>query len=185
MKRPRLVWILCLSAVLCVIAPSVARAQQRVEVGASLLNATFIVNDEKATLIGVPSSPFEIINPGLYVSFFLGERVSIEPQIGAIVVSANDDTNHLLNAAMQVNFFLKESTGSAPYLFASAGFIDASGADYTPKTFGAGVGYRMRLGDRLVCKIDGRYVRMTGSSDFGSDTDMIVVTLWLGGLFGR
>lgn len=181
MKRPRLAWILGLSALLCASAPSVARAQQRVEVGASLLNATFIVNDETATLIGVPSSAFEIINPGLYASFFVGKRVSIEPQIGAIVVSANDETNHLLNAAFQVNFFLRDSTASAPYLFASAGFIDASGIDYTPKTFGAGVGYRMRLGDRLVCRIDGRYVRFT--SEFGSDSDMIVVTLWLGGLF--
>jgi hypothetical protein len=101
MKRPGLVWILGLTALLGASAPSVARAQQRVEVGASLLNATFIVNDEKATIIGVPASPFEILSPGVYASFFVGTRVSIEPQIGAIVLSANDETDHFLNTAMQ------------------------------------------------------------------------------------
>jgi hypothetical protein len=177
------VWILCLSAVLCAIAPSVARAQQRVEVGTTLINATFLANDDKATLIGVPSGAFELINPALYASFFVGKRVSVEPQVALMVLSENDETNYFLNTAVQANWYLRESTGSAPYVFASAGFINFTDAEYTPKTFSAGVGYRMRLGDRLVFKLDGRYVRMT--ADFGSDFDLVVVSLWLGGLFGK
>ena len=53
--------------------------------------------------------------------------------------------------------------------------------DYTPKSFGFGGGYRIRVGDRLTFRLDGRWVRYT--SEFGDDGDTLTFALSIGGIF--
>jgi hypothetical protein len=178
----RLLPALGLAPILIAAMPASAHAQ-KVEVGAPLVNVNAIVGDDSAVIIGLPTAPFGLLNPGLYVSFFAGPRVAVEGQIGLIVVSDEGETNHLLNAAFQFDYFLRDPAGHAPYVFGFAGTISVSGPGDTPNLFGAGLGYRMRLGDRLTMRLDGRYTRYT-SADNG-DLNTVSFTISIGGLFGR
>ena len=182
MKRACTLNALVLSVVLAGAVPTVARAQE-IEVGASLLSLSIVSRDGITTIIGVPSGSFGVLNPAMYASFFAGTRVSVEAQVGVIFVFSDEQTAHILNTAGQVNYFLKGNRKSSPYLFASAGFVSVTDAGYTPKTFGAGAGYRFTLGDRLVMRCDGRYTHLT--TDVGSGNDMFTFAVSIGGMFGK
>lgn len=169
-------------AVLLSLAPRTVQAQG-VELGASLVNVTFITGDDDATVVGVPVGGFGILNPAVYASFRVGGRFAIEPQVGFMLLNSEGETMHLLNAAVQATCFFSDRSRPGVYVFGGAGFISVSDNDYTPKTFGGGVGYRMPVGDRLVFRLDGRYTRIT--ADFGDDSDLVALTLSIGGLFGK
>jgi hypothetical protein len=158
-------------------SPSWAQ-ESRVEIGASMANVVVGLEDEDVTVFGVPTVGFGLLSPGIYASVALGQYVAVEPQLGLLVVSGGGETNHAVNFVGQVDYFPRGQDRSSPYVFASAGVIDVSGQSETPKTVSGGVGYRFRLGDRLVFRVDGRFTHFT--EDGGN---AIAVGLNIGGLF--
>lgn len=156
-----------------------ARAQAKVELGASLANLTVGLGDNDGTFFGIPSSLFGILSPGVYASIFATPQISIDPKIGLAVFSGDGDTSHILNLGVQANYFTKGTDVSSPYVFGDVGLISATDSD-SVNTFGGGVGYRKLLGDRLALRADGR---ITHFSDGGGNN--LSFTLSLGGLFGK
>jgi hypothetical protein len=161
-------------------ATTVARASPPVEVGASLASVTAGLGDNAGATFGVPSSGFGLFNPGVYVSILAGSHVAIEPQVGLILDLSAGESQHILNVTGQIDYFVRPASERSPYLFAAVGVIDTSGSRTTPTTTGAGVGYRIPLGDRLAVRMDGR---MTHLTDGGGNS--LTFTLSIGGLFGR
>jgi hypothetical protein len=156
-----------------------ARAQSKAELGASLANLTIGLGDNDFTTFGVPSSFFGLLSPGVYASFFVAPKISIDPKIGLVVISGNGNTEHVLNLGGQVNYFTKGTDVNSLYVFGDVGVISASDSDSTT-TIGGGAGYRFLLGDRLTLRTDGR---LTHYTDGGGNS--ISFTLSLGGLFGK
>lgn len=173
-----------LAAALLTVAASGAHAQPRVEIGASLVNSVIGLGNNNVSTVGIPSGGFGVLNPGAYASFFLGERVALEPQIGLIWASFDGDSAYILNFVGQVDYFVRETGGSSPYLFATAGLVSQTDAGYTPKSLGVGAGYRFRVGDRLSFRLDGRYTHFTGEFE-GDASDALAFTFSIGGIFGH
>ena len=169
---------LLILAGLVLTAPPAWAQEPRVEIGASMANLVIGLEDEDITVFGVPTAGFGVLSPGIYASFFIGNHVAVEPQLGLIVVSGDGDTDYLLNFVGQVNYFVQGADRSSPYVFASGGVIDSSGTGQTPKSVSGGAGYRFRLGDRLVLRADGRFTHFT--EDGGN---IVALTLSIGGLF--
>jgi hypothetical protein len=59
------------------------------------------------------------------------------------------------------------------------GLNAVSGSDTTPKQFSGGAGYRFRFGDRLVLRVDGRYIHFTDGAGYG-----VGLNFSIGGIFG-
>lgn len=159
-------------------APPAWAQEPKVEIGASMANLVVGLEDEDITVFGVPTAGFGFLSPGIYASFFIGRYVAVEPQLGLLVVSGDGDTEHIVNFVGQVDYFVQGADRSSPYVFASAGVLDFSGAGETPKSVSGGAGYRFRLGDRLVLRADGRFTHFT--EDGGN---MMALTFSIGGLF--
>jgi hypothetical protein len=163
---------------------SFALAQPRAEVGASLLSGVVGLGDDNVSMVGIPSGGFGIINPGVYASLFLGTRAAIEPQLGLMWASFDGESTHIANFVGQFDYFILGTSRSSPYVFGAAGVISMADEDYTPKSFGFGVGYRMLTGDRLTFRVDGRYTRFTSEFE-GDEGDSLAFTVSIGGVFGR
>ncbi len=172
--------VVLLFAVIVVACASSASAQEAgaIEIGSSLVNLTVLSPEHgnTQTLFGVPPGTFGILSPGVYASFFASSRVAVEPQLGLLVAHSDNATNHVLNFAGQIDYFINEAA-SSPYLFAGAGVIDVSGESTHPKTVDLGVGYRWRIGLRLTFRLDGRYMHVTDNGGNG-----VGFTLSIGGL---
>lgn len=169
------------AAVLIATSATVAPAADTpVEIGTSLAAFTFGVGKDNTTVVGIPAGGFGVLNPGLYASIFAGNRVAIEPQFGVVWIHDHGGSSHLLSFAGQLDVFLKSAEHDAPYLLVSGGLIDVSDSSTTPKFFGVGLGYRIRAGDRLTFRLDGRYAHYT---EGGGNTVMFGVSI--GGLFGK
>lgn len=172
----------CLIGVCLIYCPTSATAQSRVEVGATLFNVTtYVGDDENATILSTGTAGFELLNPGVYGSFFLGRRVAISPQVGFLLAKSGGSSFHVVNLVGQVEYFTRGSDRSSPYVFGTAGIVEVSESSRTPKSVGGGVGYRARVGDRLTVRVDGRFTHVTG----GSGSNAIGIGLALGGLFGQ
>jgi len=160
------------------IGVSAQNASPTFELGASLLSATFQrEHSDTTTILGIPSSSLGIINPGVYGAIFLTNFVSVDPQVGLLLVSGGGETNHIVNVTGQVNLFLQPASRSAPYVFGAVGVMDTSGNDKTPKTYSGGIGYRMLAGGGVAVRVDGRY---THFSDDGGNA--AVITIYIGGV---
>lgn len=159
---------------------SAARAQEsKVEIGASMASAVIGLGDNDFKTFGVPAGGFGLFNPGLYASIFVTPKIAIEPQFGLQVISAGGDTETLMNLNAPVDYFLKGADVNSLYVFGGVGLATATDVDSTTN-FGGGVGYRIRAGDRLAMRADGR---LTHHSDGGGNT--LSFTFSIGGLFGK
>ena len=179
-KRLRLVGLSL--AVLFAAYPAAAQDTGRVEVGASLVNLMIVFPEQgdHSVLFGIPSGSYGLLSPSVYAAIFVTPRFAIEPQAGLLLVSSGGNTNHVVNIAGQVDYFLDGSAVSSPYVFGAVGLVMISNSDTTPKQVGGGAGYRVRVGDRLVLRIDGRFTRFTDG-----EGNALGFNLSLGGLFGR
>lgn len=162
------------------IAPAARAQDPKLEIGTTMTSLTVGLGDNDITTIGVPSSGFGLLNPGVYGTVYLGPFIAVEPQLGLIWASSDGDSEHLLNFSGQVDYFLMGAGVSSPYVFASAGILDSSGSDVNPKVVGGGAGYRFTVGDSLAFRLDGRYLHFT--EDGG---DALVFGVSIGGVFGR
>ena len=179
-KRLRLVGVSL--AALAVALPAAAQGPGRVEVGASLVNLAIVFPGEqgdKSILFGLPSGSFGLLSPSVYGTIFAGPRLAIEPQVGLLVISSGGRTNHVFNIAGQVDYFFHGAGVSSPYLLGAVGLVTVSDSDTTPKQISGGAGYRLRVGDRLVLRFDGRYTHSTDGDGNG-----LGFNISIGGLFG-
>ena len=183
MRTVKLFGCAILAVVLILCGASNARAQAKAEVGASLMGASFLLGDDELNMFAAGSGIFGTLNPGIYASFFLGNHVGLEPQVSFVAAFSEGDSFHALNLAGQVDYFFSGIARRSPYVFGSVGLLEVSDADYSPKVFGVGAGYRIPVGDRLVFRFDGRYAHYTGEFE-GSDSNALIFTLTIGGLFG-
>jgi hypothetical protein len=176
---------LALAVAIAGVTAPLAYAQPKAEIGASLVNGIIVLGDDDLATVGIPGGGFPIFGPGMYASFFLGERFAIEPQLGLLWLTADGESDYLVNFVGQVDYFVLGTERSSPYVFATAGVFAISGDDYTPKSFGVGAGYRMPVGGRLTFRIDGRYTRFTSESEFDEGSNTVGFAVSIGGLFGQ
>jgi len=181
MSSFRVVRIALVAGAILVATASLARAQARAEVGASLVSGTIGFGDDLVSTIGVPSGGLGVLSPGVYASFFLGRHLAVEPQLGLVWISLDGDSAYLLNVVGQFDYFVRGTGGSSPYVFGAAGLVDSTDGDAVT-SLGLGAGYRLPVGDRLAFRVDGRYTHFLNEFD-GSDA--LTFTLSIGGLFGR
>ena len=159
---------------------SAARAQEsKVELGTSIASAVIGLGDNDFKTFGVPSGGLGLFNPSLYATIFVTPKIAIEPQAGIQVLSAGGDTETFTSLNAQVNYFLNGSDVNSLYVFGNVGLNSATDVDSTTNV-GGGVGYRIRAGDRLAMRADGR---LTHHSDGGGN--VLSFTFSIGGLFGK
>jgi len=180
MKTTR--WLAVLVMTVSVLAwSSAAQAQPRFEIGSSMAGMLVGLGDDNdVTVVGVPSSSFGLLDSGVYGSLFVGQRLALEPRVGLFWVSSDGDSTHVLNLTGQASYFLSGTTRPSLYVLAAAGVLDVSGDDSSPKSIAGGLGYRIPVGDRLVFRLDGRYLHATEGGG-----NQVLVTLSIGGVFGR
>ena len=116
-------------------AASTVHAQPSAEIGASLMSATFGLDDEGVTTFGVPSGGFGILNPGVYASFFIGNYLAVEPQLGAdtVRVSRSMVTSTPGFAASQASTGAPTATGTSPFFKALLRKMSANEAAMTAR----------------------------------------------------
>jgi len=155
-------------------------AMAQIEVGASLVNVAFLKPSfgDTTSTIGIPSSPFGILQPGVYFSAALTPKIAAEGNLGLALISGGGDSFHLLNLGGQVDYFTKGSKETSPYVFGGVGVVHATDSGSTA-TFSFGAGYR-KVMERLTLRFLGRYTRIT--DDGGNMFDFGVT---IGGLFGK
>lgn len=162
MKARSTLLILALSAAVSLSVAPAASAQPKVEVGGSLASVVVgLDDDDDATVVGIPSASFGLLNPGVFGSFFLGDKAAFEPQIGLIWVSSGGESEHVLSLGAQFDFFFKDTTSTSPYAFAGGGITEFSDSSESAKSVAVGGGLRIPAGDRLVFRLDGRYIHFT------------------------
>jgi hypothetical protein len=151
------------------------------------MGVSFLLGDEYLAMFAAGSAvggTLGTLNPGVYASFFLGDRVGLGPQIGFVAASFEGDSFHALNLTGQFDYFFSGISRRSAYVLASVGLLSVSDADYTPKVFGFGAGYRIPVGDRLAFRFDGRYAHYTSEFEDGG-SDALIFTLTIGGVFGK
>jgi hypothetical protein len=116
----------------------------------------------------------------VYIAFRASPRIMIGPQANFYWSTSNGVSGHVLHAAAQADYFLSNPRTSASFAFGSVGIVKSSFNDSTPMAFSGGFGHRIRVGDRLTFRIDGRLTRFTE----GEGTTL-GFGVSLGGLFGR
>jgi hypothetical protein len=171
------------ASLMAAVAPASAQSSKGVELGASLMNLSVVKPDggrSTQTLFGMPSGMLGISGPGVYATFFVSQHIGIEPQAALWFRSVGANSSHVVNIAGQLDYFTAGHAESSPFIFASVGVIDFSDAPTNPKTVGAGLGYRKRMGGRLCIRVDGRYNHLT---DDGGN--MFAFNVSIGGLFGQ
>jgi len=163
---------------LAVAFSAAAQGPERVEVGASLMNLMIVIpqTGSRSILFGAPSGG-GLLSPSVYAAIFIAPRFAIEPQVGLLVTSSGGTTSHALNVAGQVDYFVNGHATTSPYVFGAAGLDTVSNSDMTQFTGGAG--YRIRFGDRLILRINGRYTHFTNGNG-----NAVGFNFSIGGVFG-
>jgi hypothetical protein len=167
------------AACLLLNSPPARAAEPKIEVGAALTDVMVGIGSNDVTIFGLPSGELDFFNPSVYASFFVGSHLAIEPQVGVQVISTSGHTSHVANLTGQVDYFVLGTGKSSPYVFGGAGVVDMSGSSVTPKTFSAGGGYRVPVGDRLAFRFDGHVTHLTEGGD-----NVIFFAVSIGGVFG-
>jgi hypothetical protein len=182
--RPQLVRSVLLAAAIAgAAAPALAQqTAPRAEVGASLASVTVVLPKfgSSGTLFGIPSGSLGLFTPSVYLSIFASSHVAVEPQVGLLVASGGGSTDYLLNFSAHIDYVVRGTDVSSPFVFGGAGFVSSTGGGSKPASVTGGAGYRIRAGDRLVFRVDGGFTHFTDRQ--GS---AVAVTLSMGGLFGR
>lgn len=178
---PSFTSLLLAGALVPMAAVTARAADPKVEIGASLANATISLEDNNASTVGIPSGGFGLLSPGVYASFFLGPHVAVEPQLAWAWLHSNGFSQHTLNFAGQLDYFVDSTSKASPYVFAAAGVVDISGSNETIKSVAGGAGFRIPVGDRLTFRIDGRFTHFTD----GGSSNALMFGLSIGGVLGQ
>src|SRR5262245_45272530 len=96
----------------CLMTAASARAQPSLEIGTTLVNIGFDFGAvDSLTSIGAPSGA-GFTTPSAYASFFMSERVALEPQARVFWATSGGHSTYFANIAGQVDYFLRGTTTS-------------------------------------------------------------------------
>jgi hypothetical protein len=169
-------------AAVVLVAGFSAPALAQVEVGASLVGVSFLKEDGGGTVTAIGSPTASLVGlftPGTYVTVFFTPHLAAEGTVGFLSLSSEGDSVHVVTAGGQIDWFMKGERASSPYIFGGVGVMHATDSGAV-ETYSAGGGYRVKFGDRLAMRLQGRYTRV--GSDGGNVFDFSVS---IGGLFGK
>ena len=148
-----------------------AYAQEKpfVEIGTNV-GVTVLTHDESTrTYIGIPGQG-SLGQPSMYVSFFAGDPVLIEPQVALFVVHSGNTTHTTVVFGAQVGYLFNGSATNSPFMVGDFGFQyeKVSGGSYwssSESDFGLGgkVGYRFLLGRSIGLRVEAGYRRWIDS----------------------
>jgi hypothetical protein len=116
-----------------------------------------------STTLALPAG-FFIAPGGIHATFFVSPRIALEPQLGFLRISDENDSFSLLTLAGQVNAFLGPDATRAPYLFGQVATLreDDSGSSESQTGFGGGLGYRKVHRESIALRYEARFRRWTG-----------------------
>lgn len=174
----RLVFAATLTLILSAPTPVRAADDPSVELGTTLVSLVAGLGDNDGAVLGIPSSAFGFGSPGVFASFFLSPKLSVEPQLGLLYNSnGGGRSTHLLTLNGQVNYFVDGISRRSAYVFGSLGVADGSGSA-NPANLGLGIGYRIPAGGRLTFRLDARFQHFTDGIG-----NRLGLGISLGGLF--
>lgn len=167
-----------------ILAPGALHAgeaeNRNAEVGVGIVGlSVYSQEGETITVLGAPNGT--VFTPAaVYASFFVTPRLALEPQLGVVYVSGDDESFHIATFAGQVGYFFKGKERPSPYVFGRGSFTNAGGAgdSDTSSSFGGGLGYRFPLGGRALLRLEGRFDhRLEGDFDSGANTFSVSLSL--------
>ncbi len=140
------------------------------EVGFTLVGVSVLKESgstHETWLVSAPGGSFlGTLEPGLHATFSLGDRASLEPQLGFTYYRQQGYSTTILNLSMQVNISLQSWTSSTVYLFGRGGVLVTSGGTSATKgVFGGGLGYRAPIRRHAVARWEAYYNRYPASYD--------------------
>ena len=154
---------------------------RKAEVGVGIVGlSVFSQEGETITMLGVPNTTF-FAPAVVYASFFVTPKLALEPQLGFLYVSEDDDSYHIATFAGQVDYFFKGKERPSPYVFGRGSFTNVGGDDDsdTSSSLGGGLGYRFPVGGRALLRIEGRFDHRF-EQDFDPGANTFSVSLSLG-----
>lgn len=179
--------------------PTMAAAQSRTlpehEIGvrggwARLSQDDGVGGTDKLSTISIPGALF--ISPGgLHWTFFLTEKLALEPQFAYIRSSSEGFSSSIMFLALQPELFLGPDARRAPYVFAHFGVMrDTDSGGGTSDTdsqnvFGGGVGYRKVVKKVVATRYELRFRRFGADVPGGAETNEIAILFGLGFVIPR
>lgn len=151
------------------------------EIGVGLAGFSVISQgDDTTTVVGVPNGGL-FSTPAVYGSFFVTPKLALEPQLGLLYLSGGEGSAHSATLTGQANYFFKGRQTPSPYLLGRGSLVNAGGGgdSETRFSFGAGLGYRVPVGDRAVLRFEGRFDRRL-AKDFDPAVNTIGAAIHLG-----
>ena len=145
---------------------------------------------DKVSIIAIPGAVFS--SPGgIHFTFFLTEKLALEPQFGYIRTSSNGFSSSLMFVGIQPQYFLGTDARRAPYLFAHVGILrdtdSGGGASNTDSqnAFGGGIGYRKVLRRVIATRYELRFRRFSADGPGGQELNEVALLFGLGALIPR
>lgn len=158
-------------------APGAAQGRPVVELGTHA-GVTIVNNGGSVTLFRIPGKGI-LGQPTIYGTILLGAGLQIEPQIALNLASSDGETVTTVGLAGQVGYAVAGHATNSPFFFGTAAFQSVSGGGFSDSEFGAGagLGYRLLVGDHFSVRFDGHYRRW-----FDSEVNEIAFGIGFGGV---
>ena len=99
--------------------------------------------------------------PTIYGTILAGSGLLVEPQIALNILSSEGETATTVGLAGQVGYAFSGHTMNSPFIFGTGAFQSVSGGGVSDSEFGAGagVGYRLIIGQHFSIRFDGHFRR--------------------------
>lgn len=161
------------------LASTSAEAQEgvTVEIGTGV-GANILTNGGTVTHVGAPGGGFAGQAP-IYVSFFVGGSVMIQPELALSILSGGGETVTLLGFGANIGYAFAGAAGPSPYVAASGGlqYVSAGGTSDSEFAAGGRVGYRIPVNSGFAASLEAGYRRW-----FDSKVNDIIIVVRLGGI---
>lgn len=158
---------------------SIAAGQGRpvVELGTHA-GVTILNNGGSITQFRIPGQGI-LGQPTIYGSILLGSGLLVEPQIALNILSSEGETATTVGLAGQVGYAFSGHTMNSPFIFGTGAFQSVSGGGFSDSEFGAGagVGYRLVIGQHFSVRFDGHFRRW-----FDSEVNEFAAGVGFGGV---
>ena len=145
---------------------------------------------DRVNVIAIPGAVF--VSPGgIHWTFFLNEKLALEPQFGYIRSSNGGFSSSLMFLGLQPELFLQPDARKAPYLFAQVGILrdtDSGGGSSntdSQNVFGGGVGYRKVLRRVVATRYELRFRRFSADGPGGVELNEVALLFGLGFVIPR
>ncbi len=161
--------------------PTLAFAQTApvVEIGTSLGLTVANGGGATVTTAGIPGAGF-LGQPAIYLSFFAGKSLLVEPSVGFTLISGGGETQTLVHLGGQIGYFVNGSAVNSPYFAANVGSVFGSAVDPAQVGVGGKIGYRTVVGSSLGVRFEAGYRRW-----FNAHLNEITFGIGIGGIVHR